>query len=114
MRFQAPATDLDGLLTNVREGYEGRNLAGVVLVSDGLVNQGRSPVYSEFNFPIYSVAVGDTVPKRDLSLPTLNYNRVAFSGNRFPLRPKSATKDLRAARPRCSCVRMAACWKPSA
>ncbi|WP_223284668.1 VWA domain-containing protein [Hymenobacter qilianensis] len=85
VRFQAPATDLDGLLTNVREGYEGRNLAGVVLVSDGLVNQGRSPVYSEFNFPIYSVAVGDTVPKRDLSVPTLNYNRVAFSGNRFPI-----------------------------
>jgi hypothetical protein len=85
VRFTAPATDLNGLLTGVRETYEGRNLAGVVLVSDGIVNQGQSPTYSEFNFPIYSVAVGDTLPKKDLSLPTLNYNRVAFSGNKFPI-----------------------------
>ncbi|WP_245575776.1 VWA domain-containing protein [Hymenobacter norwichensis] len=85
VRFTAPATDLNGLLTGVRETYEGRNLAGVVLVSDGIVNQGQSPTYSEFNFPIYSVAVGDTLPKKDLSLPALNYNRVAFSGNKFPI-----------------------------
>ena len=67
------ATDLDGLLTGIKEGYDGRNLAGVVLVSDGIVNQGRSPVYSEFNFPIYGVAVGDTVPKKDLGLPALTF-----------------------------------------
>ncbi|WP_345074603.1 VWA domain-containing protein [Hymenobacter fastidiosus] len=85
LRFQAPATDLDELLTGIKEGYDGRNLAGVVLLSDGIVNQGRSPVYSEFSFPIYSVAVGDTVPKKDLSLPALTYNRVAFSGNKFPI-----------------------------
>ncbi|WP_262385925.1 VWA domain-containing protein [Hymenobacter sp. BT491] len=85
IRFQTAATDLDGMLSNIQDAYDGRNLAGVVLVSDGIVNQGRSPVYSEYNFPIYSVAVGDTLPKKDLSLPTINYNRVAFSGNRFPI-----------------------------
>ncbi|GAC1602841.1 MAG: hypothetical protein NVS3B25_31280 [Hymenobacter sp.] len=85
LRFAAPTTDLDQLLAGTREAYAGRNLAGVVLLSDGLVNQGRSPAYSEFNFPIYSVAVGDTVPKRDLRLTALTYNRVAFSGNKFPV-----------------------------
>ncbi|GAB3333958.1 hypothetical protein GCM10027511_42520 [Hymenobacter humi] len=85
LRFGAAATDLDRLLATTRDAYEGRNLAGVVLLSDGLVNQGRSPAYSDYNFPIYSVAVGDTVPKRDLRLTGLTYNRVAFSGNRFPL-----------------------------
>ncbi|WP_303310772.1 VWA domain-containing protein [Hymenobacter sp. BT730] len=85
LRFTAAASDLDGMLTSVSEGYEGRNLAGVVLVSDGIVNQGRAPQYSEYRFPIYGLAVGDTVPKKDLSIPALNYNRVAFSGNRFPI-----------------------------
>ena len=85
LRFSAPTTDLDQLLSGTREAYDGRNLAGVVLLSDGLVNQGRSPAYSEFNFPIYSVAVGDTIPKRDLRLTGLTYNRVAFSGNKFPI-----------------------------
>ncbi|MCC3153949.1 VWA domain-containing protein [Hymenobacter sp. BT770] len=85
LRFVAPTTDLDRLLSGTREAYDGRNLAGVVLLSDGLVNQGRSPAYSEYSFPIYSVAVGDTVPKKDLRLTGLTYNRVAFSGNRFPV-----------------------------
>ena len=85
LRFTAPGTDLDQLLAGTGEAYDGRNLAGVVLVSDGLVNQGRSPAYSEFSFPIYSVALGDTIPKRDLRLTGLSYNRVAFSGNKFPI-----------------------------
>ncbi|WP_460612603.1 VWA domain-containing protein [Hymenobacter seoulensis] len=85
LRFQAPASDLDGLLTGIGEGYEGRNLAGVVLLSDGLVNQGRAPQYTDYRFPIYAIGVGDTVPKKDVSLPALTYNRVAFSGNQFPI-----------------------------
>ncbi|TGE16857.1 VWA domain-containing protein [Hymenobacter elongatus] len=85
LRFEAPTSDIDGLLTGIGESYDGRNLAGVVLLSDGIVNQGRSPVFSEFNFPIYSVAVGDTLAKRDVRLAVLTYNRVAFSGNRFPI-----------------------------
>ncbi|MDQ2769249.1 MAG: VWA domain-containing protein, partial [Bacteroidota bacterium] len=85
LRFAATSTDLDQLLAGTREAYDGRNLAGVVLLSDGLVNQGRSPAYSEFSFPIYSVAVGDTIAKRDLRLTGLTYNRVAFSGNKLPI-----------------------------
>jgi hypothetical protein len=104
LRFGAASTDLDQLLSSTREAYDGRNLAGVVLLSDGIVNQGRSPAYSEFSFPIYSVALGDTVPKRDLRLSGLSYNRVAFSGNRFPIEAEigfegyaggSATLELR-------------------
>jgi hypothetical protein len=104
LRFTANATDLDKLLADTREAYDGRNLAGVVLLSDGLVNQGRSPAYSEFNFPIYSIGVGDTVPKKDLRLTALTYNRVAFSGNKFPIEAElgfegfasgSATVELR-------------------
>ncbi|UYZ65018.1 VWA domain-containing protein [Hymenobacter weizhouensis] len=85
LRFQGSSTDLDRLLTGVGDEYEGRNLASVVLVSDGLVNQGRAPQFADYRFPIYAVGVGDTVPKRDLSLPALIYNRVAFSGNQFPI-----------------------------
>ncbi len=90
LQFQTPATDLDGLLTGIGEGYQGRNLAGVVLVSDGVVNQGRAPQYTDYRFPIYAIGVGDTVPKKDVSLPALNYNRVAFSGNQFPIEAELA------------------------
>ncbi len=85
VRFQQPTTDLDGLLSGIRSDYENRNLAATVLVSDGIVNQGRSPVYDELPFAVYPVAVGDTVPKRDVALSALDYNKVAFSGDRFPV-----------------------------
>jgi hypothetical protein len=85
LRFEATRTDLNKLLSDSREANAERNLAGVVLVSDGLVNQGQEPQFSEFNFPIFSVALGDSIAKKDLRLTDLVYNRVAFSGNKFPL-----------------------------
>ncbi len=90
LRFTAASTDLDQLLTGTRDAYDGRNLAAVVLLSDGLPNQGRSPANVDYPFPIYAVAVGDTVPKKDLRLTDLAYNRVAFSGNKFPLEAELA------------------------
>ena len=72
--FNQKSTNLDGLLQNIAETYENRNLAAVVLLSDGIVNQGRSPVYSDFPFKLFPVAVGDTVPKKDVSLPAVQYN----------------------------------------
>jgi hypothetical protein len=85
LRFEATRTDLNKLLSDSREANAERNLTGVVLLSDGLVNQGQEPQFSEFNFPIFSVALGDSVAKKDLRLTDLVYNRVAFSGNKFPL-----------------------------
>ena len=85
IKFNQKSTNLDGLLNNVAETYENRNLAAVVLLSDGIANQGKSPAYSDFPFKLYPVALGDTVPKRDISLPALQYNKVAFSGNKFPI-----------------------------
>ncbi|MFC5271854.1 VWA domain-containing protein [Adhaeribacter terreus] len=85
INFDQKSTNLDALLNNVAETYENRNLAAVVLLSDGIVNQGKSPAYSDFQFKLFPVALGDTVPKRDLSLPALQYNKVAFSGNKFPI-----------------------------
>ncbi|GAB2953528.1 hypothetical protein GCM10027048_18390 [Hymenobacter coalescens] len=85
LRFRQQATNLDGLLTGLQQGYQGRNLAAVVLASDGLANQGRPPAYADFTFPIFPLALGDTVPRRDLRVADVRYNRVAFAGNRFPL-----------------------------
>ncbi|MDQ4140992.1 MAG: VWA domain-containing protein [Bacteroidota bacterium] len=85
INFNQSATNLDQMLAGVQEEYENRNLAGVVLLSDGIINQGKSPAFSDYNFRLFPVAVGDTIPKKDLSIPALSYNKVAYSGNRFPI-----------------------------
>ncbi|MFD2247072.1 VWA domain-containing protein [Pontibacter ruber] len=85
VKFEEEVTNLSQLLRNVQSDYENQNLAGVVLLSDGIVNQGISPTYAHYNFAVYPVALGDTVPKKDVVLASLRYNKVNYSGNRFPL-----------------------------
>jgi len=84
-QFTQTSTNLSQLLTQIQGNYENRNLAGVVLLSDGIYNQGISPEYQPYNFPIYPVAVGDTVPRRDLNLKVLYFNKITYLGNRFPI-----------------------------
>ncbi len=57
----------------------------VVMISDGIYNQGISPAYSNFSFPIYTVGIGDTIEKKDIILKSLIYNKIVYQGNRFPL-----------------------------
>ncbi len=84
--FDSPASDLTGTAKNLTGQFEGKNLAGLVVVSDGIYNSGSSPLYSAWNTPIYTVGLGDTTQRVDLKLKNLLYNKVAYQGNQFPLR----------------------------
>ncbi len=86
LRFTAQTTDLSKMLSEVRSDYENRNLAGVVLLSDGIYNQGISPAFVPYPFPVYSLGLGDTLPKTDVNLKNLYYNKVAYQGNQFRIR----------------------------
>lgn len=83
--FNGSATNLSQMLSNIQSNYLHRNLAGVVLVSDGIYNQGTSPEYLPYNFPVYPVGLGDTIPKKDLNLKTLYFNKITYLGNKFPV-----------------------------
>ncbi|MCU0447711.1 MAG: carboxypeptidase-like regulatory domain-containing protein [Microscillaceae bacterium] len=80
-----PSTNLNSLLNTIQNNYENRNLDKVVLISDGIYNQGVSPAYANYNFPIYALALGDTTPKRDLKIQSVLANKVAYLGNEFPV-----------------------------
>lgn len=86
IRFDQPATDLSSMLATIRSNYEGQNLTDVILLSDGIVNKGLSPVYGSFPFKVNTVAIGDTVPKKDIQIRSVTANRVAYMGNDFPVR----------------------------
>ncbi|MDB5240219.1 MAG: hypothetical protein JWP57_844 [Spirosoma sp.] len=83
--FTQRTTDLSGLLSGVRSDYEGRNLTDVVLVSDGIFNQGVSPTFGQYPFAVQTVGLGDTIPKRDIQLKGIVANRIAYLGNQFPV-----------------------------
>ncbi len=95
LTFNQDITNLSAALKTIENDYEGRNLSRVILISDGIYNQGISPIYTNYPFPVYSVGVGDTVPKRDIILKSVIYNKIVYQGNLFPLRAEVANNGFR-------------------
>ncbi|MDF9799798.1 hypothetical protein OKW21_005061 [Catalinimonas alkaloidigena] len=85
LNFRHNSSDLSELLSSISSEYEGRNLASVVLFSDGIYNEGVSPTYRPYSFRINTVGLGDTIPKQDINVRNLFYNKIAYQGNKFPL-----------------------------
>ena len=94
IRFDQNKTDLSGLLQTVKSNFEGRNLTDVILLSDGIVNQGISPSYNRFPFKVNTIAVGDTVPDLDIRIKDVISNRIAYLGNEFPIRAEIVANGL--------------------
>lgn len=85
VRFVQKTSNLADLLGTLRNNYEGRNLTDVVLLSDGIYNQGPSPTVGNYAFAVHTIGLGDTIPKKDVNLKTLYANKVAYLGNQFPI-----------------------------
>ena len=94
--YAANSSDINGALKRIANRYEGRNVAGVILVSDGIYNAGLSPLYSNYNFPIHTIGVGDTTVRADIALKNIAYNKIAYQGNKFPLRAEVQIKNIAA------------------
>ena len=58
LSFDSQSTNLNEILKSIQSDYEGRNLGGVLLVSDGIYNQGLSPTFSPYNFEITTLGTG--------------------------------------------------------
>lgn len=85
LKFNGKKTDLSEMLANIKSSYEGRNLTDVILVSDGIANEGISPTYGKYNFNIHTIGLGDTTKKKDVKLNAIYANRIAYLSNKFPV-----------------------------
>jgi hypothetical protein len=92
--FNAPTSDIHGGLRKIANQYEGKSIGGVLLLSDGIYNAGLSPLYANYNFPVYTVGVGDTTQRKDIVLKDLVYNKIAYQGNKFLLRAEILVKGF--------------------
>lgn len=94
MGYTATTSDINGALRKIANQYEGRNVAGVILVSDGIYNAGLSPLYSNYNFPVHTLGLGDTTVRADIALKNIAFNKIAYQGNKFPLRAEVQVKHI--------------------
>jgi len=85
--FNDKETDFSSFYDAMDVQFANRNVGAIVIASDGLYNEGDNPVYgpARLKVPIYTVALGDTIIRKDLVITKINNNRIAFLGNSFPI-----------------------------
>lgn len=84
-KFDGKQTDISAVFKGLTDRFANQNIGALVLATDGMYNKGSSPQYMAQNLKtsIYTIALGDTIPKRDILIGNVNYNKTAFLGNDF-------------------------------
>ena len=86
--FSEQYTNISNALNTISRQYYKKNVGAVVLLSDGIVNQGVNPELNieNYPFPIYSVTLGDTVSYPSMTIKDVKYNKTVQANMLFPLR----------------------------
>lgn len=87
LKFNEPFTDISAVFEAIDDRFANRNIGALILASDGIYNRGANPYYNaaDLKASVYSVALGDTIPKRDLLIANVNYNNIAYLDNQFQI-----------------------------
>lgn len=85
--YDGKQTDISAFFDEMITRYSNRNVGAIILASDGIYNKGLNPLYTsdQVKFPVYTVALGDTAMHKDAFISKVNFNRIAFLGNEFPI-----------------------------
>jgi len=86
-KYDGSLTDISSLFKLIDDQFSSRNIGAVIMGTDGIYNRGSNPLYVSKNIkaPIYTIALGDTIAKRDLLISNVNYNNIAYLGNQFQI-----------------------------
>lgn len=83
--FNEKATDYSRLFETLSQRFSGKNLAGIVVATDGIQNRGYDPLglIEKLGAPVYVWPLGDTTQKRDLRIREVRTNQRVFINNDF-------------------------------
>ncbi len=87
LSFNGALTDISSLFKLLEDQFSNRNIGAVILGSDGIYNRGANPQYESRNLisSVYTIALGDTIAKRDLLISNVNYNNITYLDNEFQI-----------------------------
>jgi hypothetical protein len=87
LSFEGDGTDIGGALKQLKSLMAERNLQGVLLLTDGTVTAGPSPVYEaeELGLPVFAVGIGDTSEPHDVLVRKIVANTITYVGNKMPV-----------------------------
>jgi hypothetical protein len=78
-------TNFAQLFQHIEDNYSDQNLGAIILGSDGIYNEGNNPLYMDPKIvaPVYTVAIGDTMQKKDLYIPSILHNKIVYLNDKF-------------------------------
>ncbi|MFA4946948.1 MAG: hypothetical protein WC674_00345 [Candidatus Krumholzibacteriia bacterium] len=85
IRADGEGTDLWGALGAAQKRYRARNLAALILLTDGRVTRGMVSSGEIVASPVYAIGFGDTLGTADVSLDEVVADRVAYRGTKVPI-----------------------------
>ncbi len=87
MDFSHKQTNLASFFDMVQSSYINKNVGALVLISDGIYNAGRNPLYAAnaIKYPVYTMALGDTNVRKDILITKVNHNKSVYKDNFFPV-----------------------------
>jgi hypothetical protein len=86
--FSEKTSNLEAGFEKINVDYYNRNIGGISFISDGNYNIGSNPAYAAEKIsitPIFSLAIGDTTPRKDQLIKNVSVNDIAFLNNDFPI-----------------------------
>lgn len=99
--FTDKATNISAALQGLYDQYSNLNIGAVILATDGIFNQGSNPLYSgaKWTAPLFTVALGDTIPKKDAVVKRVFHNQIAYLGDQFTVQADLAAVNCAGASP---------------
>jgi hypothetical protein len=94
--FKDKNTNISAIFDEISGVYAFQNVGALVLLTDGIYNQGSNPYYKaqQVKFPVHTVGLGNPEMQTDLSIAGINHNSKTFKGNLFPVEVKVAATQL--------------------
>ena len=98
--FEGSKTNLSSFFEHIDDNYAHLNVGGVILISDGLYNEGKNILYQnvQFNAPVHSVTLGDTTVETDINIRNIFHNQIAFLDDRFQIEVDVEAKNYQGQR----------------
>jgi hypothetical protein len=79
IEFNEGSTNFSNIFSSIDK--QGKNIASVVIISDGVITDGTNPVYTaeKMSIPVYTIGVGDSAARNDVEIKNVLFNRYIYA-----------------------------------
>lgn len=79
LKFDEPSTDFSEIFKNINQTKD--NISSVIVISDGVITQGSTPIYTaqKLDIPVFTVGIGDSTKRNDVEIKNVLHNDFIYA-----------------------------------